>query len=266
METWYSSREKSYLAMVDIHSHILWGLDDGSETYEESLAMLRAAAESGTTDIVATPHSNSHYAFVPEEIDQKITQLQSVVGTPRVHRGCDFHLNFANVQSALENPTKYTINHRNYLLVEFPDVSIPVGMDGVFSQLLNCGLVPIITHPERNELLMQDLGQLAKWAEQGCLLQVTALSLTGGFGPSALEHAWNLVDRRLVQVVASDAHDPVHRHPRLDQAFAEVAKRAGEVNALRLFERNPRAIIEGRHSEAIEPMSQSRRRRFRFWL
>jgi protein-tyrosine phosphatase len=252
--------------MVDIHSHVLWGLDDGSETYEESLAMLHVAAEAGTTDIVATPHSNSHYAFVPEQIEEKISRLQSLEGTPRVHRGCDFHLNYANVQSALEDPSKYTINHRNYLLVEFPEVSIPVGIDGVFSELLKCGMVPVITHPERNELLMQDPDRLARWAGKGCLLQVTGLSLMGGFGASPLEHAWKLVERGLVHVVASDAHDSVHRHPRLDRAFAEVARRAGEDNAALLFEVNPRAIIEGRHSQEIQAISQSRPKRFRFWL
>jgi len=252
--------------MIDIHSHVLWGLDDGSKTYEESLSILRAAAHSGTTDIVATPHSNSHYTFVPKEIELKITQLQSVQKTPLIHRGCDFHLNFANVQSALEDPTRYTINHRNYLLVEFPDVSIPLGVDGALSQLLNCGITPIITHPERNELLMQDVDRLATWAEKGCLLQVTALSLLGGFGATALRHAWKLMEKRLVHAVASDTHDLDRRHPRLDKARAEVSRRAGEANALRLFELNPRTVVEGRHWQDIEVMSELRRRPFFFWL
>ena len=148
--------------------------------------------------------------------------------------------------------------------MEFPDISIPAGIDGVFSQFLNSGIIPVLTHPERNDLLMRNPDQLAKWVEKHCLIQVTALSLLGGFGATALEHAWTLMDRRLVQVVASDAHDAVQRHPRLAEARAEVARRAGEENAVRLFELNPRAIIEGRDVTKIAPMVKAGRRWFSF--
>jgi|SRR5271157_3053634 len=252
--------------MVDIHSHVLWGLDDGSETYEESLAMLRMAAAAGTTDIVATPHANSQYTFDPQLIEAKIAQLEAAGETlPRIHRGCDFHLNFVNVQAAWEEPGKFTINHRNYLLVEFPDISIPAGIDDVFSRFLDGGIIPVLTHPERNDLLMQNPDQLARWVEKHCLIQVTALSLLGGFGATALAHAWTLMDRRLVHVVASDAHDPVRRHPRLAEARAEVARRAGEDNAARLFELNPRAIIEGHDVSGIASMVKAGRRWSPFW-
>jgi protein-tyrosine phosphatase len=252
--------------MVDIHSHVLWGLDDGSETFEESLAMLRIAAAAGTTDIVATPHSNTRYIFDPQQIEAKIAQLEaSGEGLPRIHRGCDFHLNFVNVQAATQEPGKFTINHRNYLLVEFPDISIPTGIDGVFSRFLDSGIIPVLTHPERNDVLMQNPDQLARWVEQHCLIQVTALSLTGGFGATALAHAWDLMHRQLVHVVASDAHDPVRRHPRLTQARAAVVKRAGEDNAARLFEWNPRMIIEGHDVTEIKPMAKVARRWFPFW-
>jgi len=248
--------------MVDIHSHILWGLDDGSESYEQSAAMLRVAAEAGTTDIVATPHANSRYVFDPDQVEAKIAQLQAATPAPRIHRGCDFHLNFENVESALREPGKYTINHKNYLLVEFSDAGIPGGMESVFGQFLKRGMIPVITHPERNHLLMRDPAQLARWAEQGCLLQVTALSLTGGFGSDAKNHAWDLMDRRIVHVVASDAHDPVHRHPQLGEARAGVEKLSGTENAERLFELNPRKIIEGCPADTIEPMTKAPRRRW----
>jgi len=252
--------------MVDIHSHILWGLDDGSESLEESIAMLRVAAEAGTTDIVATPHANSEYVFDPEQIENRISQLESAAApSPRIHRGCDFHLSFDNVESALKEPGKFTINHRNYLLVEFSDAGIPGGMENIFSEFLKRDIVPVVTHPERNQLLMRDPLQLARWAGQGCLLQVTALSLTGGFGAWAQENAWELMDRRIVHVVASDAHDPVHRPPRLDEAFGEVARRAGKENAKRLFDSNPKRIIEGCQPLTIEPMTKPPRRSWFSW-
>jgi protein-tyrosine phosphatase len=248
--------------MVDIHSHILWDLDDGSESYEQTIAMLKAALEAGTTDIVATPHANSRYVFDPAQIEAKILQLAAVIPSPHIHRGCDFHLSYENIEAALNEPDKYTINHRNYLLVEFSDAGIPGGMDHVFAQLRKRGMIPVITHPERNALLMRDAAQLARWVEQGCLLQVTAQSLTGGFGPAAANHAWELMGRRIVHAVASDAHDPVHRHPRLTAAYAEVEKRAGHDNVELLFDLNPRRIIEGCSAETIEQMTRPPRRRW----
>lgn len=252
--------------MVDIHSHVLWGLDDGAETYEESLALLHMAAAAGTTDIVATPHSNTHHRFLPDQIESRIARLQAAPGPmPRIHRGCDFHLNFANIEEAMAEPGKFSINHRNFLLVEFPEVSIPVGMDEVFSEFLDTSVVPVITHPERNDALMEEFELLTRWVERGCLLQLTALSLLGGFGRTALANAWRLMEERLAHVVASDAHDPVRRHPRLDQARAEVAKRSGEENAERLFEFNPRIIIEGRHPSEIQPLEEPPKKRFWSW-
>ena len=161
--------------MVDIHSHILWGLDDGAHTIEESIAMLRLAAESGTTDIVATPHSNNQFTFEPELISRKIEELQAAIGPlPRIHRGCDFHLSLENIQDALANPSKYAINHLNYLLVEFSDMLIPRTTQEIFERLQSAGLTPIITHPERNGLLHSRLDQLQSWVENGALVQVTA--------------------------------------------------------------------------------------------
>jgi len=106
--------------LVDIHSHILPGLDDGAQTLDETLAMLRLAAENGTTDIVATPHANSSYAYHSEVVEQLIAEVAAAAGDLiRLHRGCDFHLNFDNLSSALEYPQQYTINAGRYLMWNF---------------------------------------------------------------------------------------------------------------------------------------------------
>ncbi len=123
--------------MVDIHSHILPGLDDGAQTLDESVAMLRLAADSGTTDIVATPHANHQFTFDPDLIGRKIAELEEAAGPlPRIHRGCDFHLTLENIQDALANPDKYAINHLNYILVEFSDLLIPRTTQDIFDRLL----------------------------------------------------------------------------------------------------------------------------------
>src|SRR5689334_22914850 len=112
--------------MIDIHSHILWGVDDGAATLDESLKMLGIAAASGTTDIVATPHASSAFPLNSAVLLSRYEELESRhTGLPRIHRGCDFHLSAGNIQDALQNPTKYTINAGRYLMVELPETFSP---------------------------------------------------------------------------------------------------------------------------------------------
>lgn len=253
--------------MVDIHSHILPGLDDGARTMRESVAMLKIAADSGTTDIVATPHANLEYQFSPEKITEKIGKLSAKAGPlPRIHRGCDFHLAYDNIQDALENPTKYTINHHNYLLVEFSDLLILKNTSEIFEMLMGAGMIPIITHPERNWLLQQRLPEIEQWVSRGVLLQVTALCFTDRFGRSARKFSHTLMERGMVHFIASDAHDPEDRSPRMDDIYAEVARTYGEAWAKRLFISNPRATLTGGQIERISPDEAPKARKwYKFW-
>ena len=232
--------------MIDIHSHVVWGLDDGATGMEQSLEMLRTAAEGGTTDIVATPHSNAQFAYQAELLEERMGELASRTdGKPRIHRGCDLHLSVDNIDEVLQRPGRYSINGKQYLLVECPDFHVGKHTEKVLRQLIDCGIVPVVTHPERNPVLQQKLDRVEEWVELGCLVQVTALSITGGFGRTACHTAKRLLERGMVHVVASDAHDPEHRHARLDAAYAAVKSRYGEEDADILFTQNPRAIIEG---------------------
>lgn len=233
--------------MIDIHSHVLWGLDDGAATLEESLAMLQAAAEDGTTDIVATPHSNPQYHYDSDSVTLRLGDLVSrTAGRPAIHRGCDFHLSVDNLDQLLDQPSTYTIDGKQYLLVEPPDFHIGKHTEGVLERLVDTGIVPIITHPERNPALQGKLQRVEAWVELGCLVQVTAISITGGFGRSARRAVTQLLDRGAVHFVASDAHDPVHRHPRLSEARRFVDQHYGAETGDLLFCLNPRGVIEGR--------------------
>ena len=221
-------------------------MDDGPKTLEQSLEMLRMAVDHGTTDIVATPHANHEFKFEPEVVAGKIEELrQAVNGAIRIHCGCDFHLSFDNIQDSLQNPSKYTINHKNYVLVEFSDLLIPKTTDDVFYQMQSAGMIPIITHPERNMLLQKRLDKLEAWVESGCLLQVTAQSFLGRFGKQAKVFADRLLFKGMVHIVASDAHDAKYRPPSLKQAYEYVAKACGEGRAGRVFVRNPTAALTG---------------------
>ena len=254
--------------MVDIHSHILSGLDDGARTLDDSIEMLRMAADSGTTDIVATPHANSEFTFDPDLIGQKIAELQEAAGPlPRIHRGCDFHLTLENIQDALANPDKYAINHLCYLLVEFSDLLIPRTTQEIFDRLLGAGLTPIVTHPERNALLHTRLDQLQSWVENGALVQVTAGSLLGNFGRAAKSVATDLMNRNLVHFIASDAHDIRHRTTVLRDAYQYVEKIWNPSLAKVLFITAPAAVIAGEEIVLLDPEPARRKKKwYRFGL
>jgi protein-tyrosine phosphatase len=240
--------------MIDIHSHILWGVDDGARSLEQSLDMLTIAANSGTTDIVATPHANSEFSFDPQVIEERLAELRAAVrDSIRIHNGCDFHLSYDNIQDALATPAKYAINHRSYLLVEFSESIIP-NTGGIFERLLDQGLTPIITHPERNEAIQRQTEKLLDWVEQGCLLQITAQSLLGGFGKKAQSYSNRLLSEGLISFVASDAHDCTYRPPRINEAYALVKKKMGLEKADCIFVENPRRVLDG------SPIDQNVRR------
>jgi protein-tyrosine phosphatase len=250
---------------VDIHSHVLYGLDDGAKTREQSMEMLALAARSGTTDIVATPHANGQYAFRPRLIEERIAELSAETSV-RIHPGCDFHLQFDNIEDALAHPEKYTINHKGYLLVEFPDLSIFTDADAVLMRLLAGGMVPIITHPARNRELQRRLDALASWVEQGSYVQVTAGSYLGVFGKAAKACANELMHRGLTHFVASDAHDVKARTPSLREAYTLLADTWGEDLIRPLFVENPGAVLAGDAIDFELPARTGKRRKwYQFW-
>lgn len=245
--------------MIDIHSHVLYGLDDGARTLEDSLAMVRMAAEHGTTELVVTPHANPEYRFDPEINAQRLAQIEAACrGALRLHTGCDFHLSFDNIKDAIANPQKYTIDHKNYLLVEFSDLLIFHNTAEIFSRLLDAGMIPVITHPERNSLLRQRVEPIAEWVRSGVRVQVTAQSLTGRFGKRAEAFARTLLDRNLVHVIASDAHDCEHRPPRMDEAYHWLTANYSAATAMLLCLTNPGAALTGDRMQEPDTSKASR--------
>jgi protein-tyrosine phosphatase len=233
--------------MVDIHCHILPGLDDGPRTLDESLQMAEAAIADGITHVVATPHSSEKYAFDPALVRTRRDELQAQLGDRlTLASGCDFHMTYENIKALRAEPPRFTINQKNYLLVEFADFSIPPTLDGVLQELLVLGITPIITHPERNPLLRTNRARMAGWLKHGCFVQVTALSLLGRFGQLAQSAAEQWLDEDAIHFIASDAHNVTSRPLRLKQAYETVEKRKGKEVAAALFRENPLAAFEGR--------------------
>lgn len=253
--------------MIDIHSHVVYGVDDGAATLDESVAMVRMAAESGTTDLVATPHANLRYRYDPEQVRERVAEIAAAVGdAPRLYAGCDFHLSYDNIQDAIANPQKYTINQKRYLLVEFSDLLIFNNTPEIFARLQDAGMVPVITHPERNGLLRQRLEHIGNWVQSGARVQITAQSVLGVFGRKAQAFCETLLEERLAHFVASDAHDREHRPPRLDLAYAWLKKRYNDAVAEALCVTNPRATLTGEVLEPDYPVAVSAPRKwYRLW-
>ncbi len=209
--------------------------------------MCRMAAQDGITHIVATPHSNDVYAYNRERFTEMLGQLHdSADGKLTFSLGCDFHFSYDNIQDALDHPRRYTIGDSQYLLIEFSDYGIPPSVKQDVFAISSCGMVPIITHPERNRPLLSHPESVLQLVEQGCLVQVTANAVTGAWGSKSKKMAEWLLKREAVHVIASDAHDPVHRRPIMSEARDAVSELAGAEIAEALVTHNPAAIVEGK--------------------
>jgi protein-tyrosine phosphatase len=256
--------------MVDLHCHLLPGLDDGPDQIEESLEMAETAIADGITQVVATPHSNDRFWFDFAHVRRLCDELQKRVG----HRlgiatGCDFHVNPENLALLRKQPRHYCINQHDYLLVEFNEISIPPAIDRMLHEMQLSGLRLIVTHPERNVILRTHPERLREWVTRGCFVQVTGNALTGAFGPAAQQIALQWIAAGMVHFAASDAHNNRNRPLRLRSAYDAVADQFGERKARALFVENPGAAFEGRdlpHApEVEEPLVQPKRKRFFFF-
>jgi len=159
--------------------------------------------------------------------------------------GCDFHLSYENLERVLDQPHTYTIGETNYLLVELSNYSVPIQLTDCFVRLGDRGLIPILTHPERNPILQQNPQRVLEWVEQGCLTQVTASALAGSWGERPEIIARWLLDHAAVHVLATDAHDAKRRVPILSKARDLAEQIVGAEYAQALVEGNPGAIVNG---------------------
>jgi protein-tyrosine phosphatase len=231
--------------VVDIHSHILPEVDDGSKSWDVSVAMCRMAAADGITHQVATPHANDRYHYDRPYLQGLVAHLQELVGNAlTLSLGCDFHLSYDNLQDVLANPSRYSIEGSHYMLVELSNYSVPQQTTDCFLKLGDRGITAIITHPERNPILRENLQRVVEWAEQGCVIQVTASALTGFWGERVRRAANWLLEHDAVHVLATDAHDTEKRTPVLSASRAAAAEIYGEEVAQALVEANPQAIIQ----------------------
>ena len=239
--------------MIDLHFHCLPGIDDGPVSWEQAVALCRAAAAEGTTTLVATPHvlRGTWVNDEPGVRDRLILRLNALLaGRPSVLAGCEYFFSSDAVE-LLERGRGGPLtglNRSRYLLLEFPPGELPPATESIFHELSLLDVTPVIAHPERNRAFAGDPEKLERLVARGAAVQITAGSLLGEFGPGPSAACDEFQRRGLVHLVASDAHSVTARPPRLADSRRWVRREWGVDAEVGLFESNPQAVLR---SEAL---------------
>lgn len=250
--------------MIDIHSHILPGIDDGAQTEADSLAMARAAVEDGIHTIIATPHhKNGAFENIKENIITYTTILNELFeseGIPlTLLPGQETRINGDMIED-IQKDELLTLNHTKYLFVEFPSATVPAYASQMLFDIQVAGYIPIIVHPERNQELIERPEKLYDFVRKGALTQVTAGSVIGKFGKNIEKFSHELINNNLTHFIASDAHNTTTRQFWMQEAFAAVDHTHGQELSYVLLE-NSQLLIENMNVNKIEP-SQIKRKKF----
>ena len=243
--------------MIDLHCHILPGIDDGAPDLPTALMMLRLAATNGITHMVATPHIH------PGRFDNDIKTITAAFRTLKaatLENDINVKLGMAAevridpiAVKMLDDERIPFIGKRDgerILLVEMPHSHIPAGTDKFLGRLLDMNIRPLIAHPERNKEAMRNPDRLQPLIDMGCLLQVTASSLAGGFGHQAYMVAAGLLEQGAVEILASDAHNTRHRPPELYPGMESAADIVGREEALKLVLDHPMQLAASQFSDS----------------
>ncbi|GGF98631.1 tyrosine-protein phosphatase [Paenibacillus abyssi] len=231
--------------MIDIHSHILHGMDDGPARLEDSVELAVAAVNNGVTAIIATPHHKETFHNDAIKVEQAVKELNFILnarGIPLyVYPGQEIRAHEKLLED-LESGKLHTLGSSSYLLIEFPSSRIPERFEDTIHELSIAGLTPIIAHPERNAEIAGRPERLAELVLAGALCQVTSHSLTGIFGRKVLRLAYTLIQRNLIHLIASDAHNLTTRPYQLLEAYNVVSSRFG-LSTTEYFKANAYAVL-----------------------
>lgn len=253
--------------MIDIHCHILPGIDDGAKDLNDSLIMAKHAANEGIHTIIATPHLNHHYDNRKSLIETKVVELNKALQEENIDIeilvGQEPRI-YGEILADYEKNEIQTLNNSQYLFIEFPSSQVPGYTEKLLFDIQMKGLTPIIVHPERNAELMERPEKLYNLVQKGALTQVTASSLGGYFGKKIKTFSEQLIEANLTHFIASDAHNVGNRSFKMSEAFHLIEKTYGN-DYVYLFKENAELLVEGKNIMKEIPEQVKKKKRFLFF-
>lgn len=251
--------------MIDIHSHILPGIDDGAKTEADSIAMAKQAVEQGIHTVIATPHhKNGHYENVRDNILKYTHILNDLFKTENIPLtllpGQETRINGEMIED-LKDGNLLPLNDSMYLFVELPSASVPRYTSQILYDIQMAGHIPIIVHPERNRELIENPNLLYELVSKGALTQVTAGSIIGKFGKKIATFTHELIEANLTHFIASDAHNTTSRQFNLQPALETIQTKYG-IDTYFMFHENSQLLIDGMNVNKMEPQRIKKKRFF----
>lgn len=251
--------------MIDLHCHLLPGIDDGPESMEESLALAQSAVDQGITHVLCTPHhNNGRYENPKASIIAAVAELQIAIDEAQIPltvlEGQEVRITGELIKDLNEDNILFTDLNDTYLLIEFPSADVPAFSETLLFELRGMGKIPVIVHPERNRFFMEDPDRLIPFLEMGCLAQLTAPSIVGIFGKKIQKIAHEMVERNLVQMVASDAHGVNKRLFSLKEAYEEIDRKYGN-QTVQLMKQVTKDLVNGDEVE-YPPYEEKKKKKF----
>ncbi|WP_087974153.1 tyrosine-protein phosphatase [Oceanobacillus rekensis] len=249
--------------MIDIHSHILPGIDDGAKTEEDSIEMAKAAVAQGITAIIATPHhKNGKYENDRNSIVNHVAILNKLFNNENIPLevlpGQETRINGEMIED-IQNESLLSLNHSKYIFVEFPSGQVPRFATQMLFDIQVAGYTPIIVHPERNQELIEHPSKLYEFVKKGALTQITAASLIGKFGKNIQKFTDQLVAANLTHFIASDAHNTTTRGFCMDKAFQYVGNHYGN-DYHYLFTENSQLLVDNMNVNRMEPVKVKKKK------
>ncbi|RIO11676.1 tyrosine-protein phosphatase [Mammaliicoccus sciuri] len=243
--------------MVDIHNHILVGVDDGPKSIEEAIALLQQAKEQGINDIVVTPHHlHPKYENAFDTVAKSIEELNKIDEIEKLniqlYPGQEIRLSDRILQD-IEQQKVYGINYTKYLLIELPSNEVPHYTKKLLYEIQNKGFIPIIAHPERNKAIARDINLLYELINNGSLSQVTASSLNGELGKNLQKISIKMIEHNLIHFIASDAHHVLNRPFAMNSLFNNSKLKNIETD-IEMFLHNNEALIQDKYIRRERPI------------
>ncbi|WML46671.1 CpsB/CapC family capsule biosynthesis tyrosine phosphatase [Neobacillus sp. PS3-34] len=236
--------------MIDLHCHILHGIDDGAKDLTDSLNMAKSAVAEGIRTIVATPHHlNGFYTNPKQIILEKVEELNKHLKQENIDLtilpGQETRI-FGEMAEGMDSGELLSVSHSPYLLVEFPSANVPRYAEQLFFDLQLKGIIPVIVHPERNQEIIENPDKLYQLVKKGALTQVTAASVAGGFGKKIKSFSLQLIEANLTHFIASDAHNTTNRSFKMIDAYEVIRSKFGRDTEF-MFMENAVLVVEGKN-------------------